>query len=54
MLQVAAEDAPATVTVDVLFAVEKLPLLKDSGKEVTGWKVAAEAIATSLQAGRKI
>lgn len=54
MLRVAAADAPAMVVVDVLFAVEKLPLLKDSGKEATGWEVAAEAIPTTLQVGRKI
>ena len=54
MLLVAAEVAPAMVAVDVLFAVEMLPLLKDSREEVAGWEAAAEAIPTSLQVGRKI
>lgn len=49
MLLVAAEVAPAMVAVDVFFAVEMLPLLKDSG-----WEAAAEAIPPSLQVGRKI
>jgi len=38
MLWVAAEVTAAMVAVDVLFAVEVLPLLQDSGEEVTGGK----------------
>lgn len=34
------------VAVDVWFAGEMLPLLKDHKEEVTGWEAAAETIPT--------
>lgn len=54
VLQVAAEVSPAMVAVDVMFAVESLPLLESSREEVTGWEEATKGIPINLQVGRKV
>lgn len=53
LLLVAAQVAPAVFTMKV-FAVQMLPLPKDSGEEVTGCETGAEVISSSLQVGRMV
>lgn len=54
VLQVASGVSPGVVVVNVMFAVESLPLLENGREEVTGGEDATKGIPSILKVGRKI